>query len=66
MGCSSSVEVVYHPSKQWVDSPVGLLSVTIVSFSLTNNHSIFSSKFIPHAKLTVSNQTFVTKKDIEA
>lgn len=64
MGCSSSIETLDHPSKQWTESPVGLLSVTIVSFSLTGTHNFLFSKQIPHAKITVSNQTFCTKKNI--
>ena len=66
MGCASVVTSticqVSRPSKQWVDSSVGILAMSLLDYNpeKDENLSIYSKK-LTDAKLSVSNQTKSTK-----
>ena len=60
MGCSSSVDVAYQPSKDWKETCVGLLSVNILSFTLNPSHKPLVNSRKLFIKLTVSNQKHIT------
>lgn len=66
MGCASVVTSTIcqlsRPSKQWVESNVGILAMSLLDYNpeKDENFHIYSNK-LTDAKISLSNQTKITK-----